>query len=80
MSPTEGRGTYCFWCGSSWCRRQRQRRRWRWRDQDSLLVKRRNDNHSSPSCLHNIMNRKVDFYLICMAVTLGHDEELIRFW
>ena len=27
-----------------------------------------------------LMNRLVDFKCICMDVTLGHDEELIRFW
>ena len=27
-----------------------------------------------------LMNRCVDFKYICMGVTLGHDEELIRFW
>ena len=27
-----------------------------------------------------LVNRWVDFNYICMDVTLGHDEELIRFW
>ena len=31
------------------------------------------------SCLHK-MNRLADFNLICKDITLGHDEELIRFW
>ena len=30
--------------------------------------------------LSYLMNRWVDFNEICMDVTLGHNEELIRFW
>ena len=47
MSSTEGEGTYCFWCGSYWRRRQRQRQRRRQRD--SFLFAR------------NLMNQWVDY-------------------
>ena len=51
---------------SEWRRRRRQRRSLRWGD--TFLF----------AC--SLMNRWVDFNQICMDITLGHDEELIRFW
>ena len=67
--PPKGKGAYCFGAdlvgvGVGSGRRRRQRQRWR----DTFLFAR------------YLMNRLVDFNLICTDVTLGHDEELIRFW
>ena len=39
-----------------------------WRQRDTFLF------------AQYLMNRRVDLNYICMDVTLGHDEELVRFW
>ena len=39
-----------------------------WRQRDSFL------------CAQYLVNQFADFDQICMDITLGHDEELIRFW
>ena len=48
-----------------WCRSRQHRR---WHQRESFL------------CAPYLMNQLADFNQICMDITLGHDEELIRFW
>ena len=49
-----------------WCRY-----RWRWRDT------RQRDGFLCAQCL---MNWSADYNQMCVDITLGYDEELIRFW
>ena len=62
--PTEGEGCIFFFF---WCGSRWRRRQLR-RLRDSFLSAR------------YLMNWLADFNQICMAITLGHDEEPIRFW